>query len=148
MELLTAKQRRQLDHDGYLAFECIVERTRVEAMRVRLEELLAVTPQDHAGTLIVRGLQLIARRRRPNETGSTHRDRLGAALGSPLPKGNSSCCKPGRAAALLPARHEANHCQRKPTRASRERGESSDKNASSSSGARKVRSSRGSAIPA
>jgi ectoine hydroxylase-related dioxygenase (phytanoyl-CoA dioxygenase family) len=56
MELLTAKQRRQLDDDGYLAFESIVERARVEAMRVRLGELLAVTPQDHAGTLIVAGL--------------------------------------------------------------------------------------------
>jgi ectoine hydroxylase-related dioxygenase (phytanoyl-CoA dioxygenase family) len=45
-----------LDDEGYLALEGIVEPRRVAAMRRRLEELLAVTPQDHAGTLIVGGL--------------------------------------------------------------------------------------------
>ena len=39
-----------------LALGSLVEPRRVHAMRTRLEELLAVTPQDHAGTLIVGGL--------------------------------------------------------------------------------------------
>ena len=56
METLTASEQQRLDDQGYLALEGLVEPRRVEAMRTRLEELLAVTPQDHAGTLIVGGL--------------------------------------------------------------------------------------------
>jgi len=56
MDILTARERQQLDADGYLALERIVEPRHVKAMRTRLEELLAVTEQDHAGTLIVGGL--------------------------------------------------------------------------------------------
>src|SRR5262245_22023044 len=56
MGTLTEKERRRLDDEGYLALEGVVEPRRVKAMRARLEELLAVTPQDHAGTLIVAGL--------------------------------------------------------------------------------------------
>ena len=56
MDTLTANERKHLDEDGYLALEGIVEPRRVEAMRTRLVGLLAVTPQSHAGTLIVAGL--------------------------------------------------------------------------------------------
>jgi hypothetical protein len=56
MDVLTKVERQRLDDEGYLALEGIVEPRRVSAMRARLEELLAVTPQDHAGTLIVGGL--------------------------------------------------------------------------------------------
>jgi Phytanoyl-CoA dioxygenase (PhyH) len=56
MHSLTASEHQRLDDDGYLALEGIVEPRRVDAMRTRLEELLAVTPQDHSGTLIVAGL--------------------------------------------------------------------------------------------
>jgi ectoine hydroxylase-related dioxygenase (phytanoyl-CoA dioxygenase family) len=56
MDGLTSSERHQLDSEGYLALEGLVERRCVEAMRARLEALLAVTPQDHAGTLIVAGL--------------------------------------------------------------------------------------------
>ena len=55
-ELLSESERRQLDEDGYLALGGIVDPGRVRAMRSRLEDLLAGTPQDHAGTLIVSGL--------------------------------------------------------------------------------------------
>jgi Phytanoyl-CoA dioxygenase (PhyH) len=56
MDALTTNQRQRLDADGYLALEGIVEPPRVAAMRRRLEELLAITPQSHAGTLVVNGL--------------------------------------------------------------------------------------------
>jgi ectoine hydroxylase-related dioxygenase (phytanoyl-CoA dioxygenase family) len=56
MDMLTTSERQRLDDEGYVGLEGIVERRCVEAMRARLEELLAVTPQDHAGTLIVGGL--------------------------------------------------------------------------------------------
>jgi ectoine hydroxylase-related dioxygenase (phytanoyl-CoA dioxygenase family) len=56
MNQLTASERQSLDEDGYLGLESIVESKRVKAMRTRLQELLAVTQQDHAGTLIVGGL--------------------------------------------------------------------------------------------
>jgi hypothetical protein len=56
MVLLTATERKQLDEDGYLTLERVVEPNRVKAMRVRLEDLLAVIPQSHRGTLIVAGL--------------------------------------------------------------------------------------------
>jgi len=56
MDILTERERQQLDADGYLALERVVEPKRIKAMRTRLEELLAVTEQDHAGTLIVGGL--------------------------------------------------------------------------------------------
>jgi hypothetical protein len=56
MDMLTKSDRQRLDDEGYLALEGLVEPRRVEAMRTRLEALLAVTPQDHAGTLVVGGL--------------------------------------------------------------------------------------------
>jgi ectoine hydroxylase-related dioxygenase (phytanoyl-CoA dioxygenase family) len=56
MDILAARERQRLDEDGYLALERIVESRRVKGIRTRLEELLAVTEQDHAGTLIVGGL--------------------------------------------------------------------------------------------
>jgi ectoine hydroxylase-related dioxygenase (phytanoyl-CoA dioxygenase family) len=56
MDVLTARERQQLDADGFLALNDIVDRASVQAMRTRLEELLAVTEQTHAGTLIVGGL--------------------------------------------------------------------------------------------
>ena len=56
MDQLTVSERQSLDEDGYLALECVVESKRVKAMRTRLQELLAITQQDHAGTLIVGGL--------------------------------------------------------------------------------------------
>ncbi|MBX6315999.1 MAG: phytanoyl-CoA dioxygenase family protein [Isosphaeraceae bacterium] len=56
MDLLTASERQHLDDDGYLALEGIVPPHRVQAMRDRLQELLAITEQDHCGTLIVAGL--------------------------------------------------------------------------------------------
>ncbi len=56
MDRLTNSECEQLDDAGYLALEGVVDPDRVEAMRARLEELLKVTEQDHAGTLIVGGL--------------------------------------------------------------------------------------------
>lgn len=56
MNILTEHERKHLDEVGYLAFEGLVDSRRLVAMRTRLEELLAATPQDHAGTLIVGGL--------------------------------------------------------------------------------------------
>jgi ectoine hydroxylase-related dioxygenase (phytanoyl-CoA dioxygenase family) len=56
MESLSSRERQQFDDDGFLALEGVVEPGRVRAMRSRLEELLATTPQSHAGTLIVGGL--------------------------------------------------------------------------------------------
>jgi hypothetical protein len=56
MDVLTRSERQRLDDEGFLTFEGLVERRRVDQMRARLEELLAVTPQEHAGTLIVSGL--------------------------------------------------------------------------------------------
>jgi ectoine hydroxylase-related dioxygenase (phytanoyl-CoA dioxygenase family) len=56
MDQLTRDERQRLDEDGYLTPEGLVEPRRIAAMRARLEALLAVTPQDHAGTLIVGGL--------------------------------------------------------------------------------------------
>jgi len=56
MDPLATSERQRLDDDGYLALEGIVQPRRVKAMRDRLEELLAVTQQDHRGTLIVAGL--------------------------------------------------------------------------------------------
>jgi len=56
MDLLAASEQQQLDHDGYLVLEGIVQPNHVQAMRDRLEELLLVTEQEHRGTLIVRGL--------------------------------------------------------------------------------------------
>jgi hypothetical protein len=56
MERLTPRERQRLDYDGYLALEGVVEPGRIRAMCSRLEELLVVTPQSHAGTLIVGGL--------------------------------------------------------------------------------------------
>src|SRR5690242_11635193 len=56
MDPLSLRERQRLDDDGYLAFEGLIDPPRVRAMRSRLEELLAVTEQSHAGTLIVGGL--------------------------------------------------------------------------------------------
>jgi ectoine hydroxylase-related dioxygenase (phytanoyl-CoA dioxygenase family) len=50
---LTKREIDQLDQDGYLILEGLVEPARVAKMRSRLEQLLEGTPQDHAGTLIV-----------------------------------------------------------------------------------------------
>ncbi len=52
----SARECEQLDADGCLALEGVVAPHHVAAMRARLEELLEITPQDHAGTLIVGGL--------------------------------------------------------------------------------------------
>jgi hypothetical protein len=56
MDILSASERQRLDDEGYLALDGIVEPRRIRTMRSRLEELLAVTEQGHAGTLIVGGL--------------------------------------------------------------------------------------------
>jgi hypothetical protein len=56
MATRSRQEREKLDDDGYLALEGLVEPRRVGQMRARLEELLAVTAQDHAGTLIASGL--------------------------------------------------------------------------------------------
>jgi hypothetical protein len=56
MEGLTGAERQRLDEEGYLTLVGIVEPRRVQAMRARLETMLAEAPQDHAGTLIVGGL--------------------------------------------------------------------------------------------
>ena len=55
-ESLTTTERRQLDDDGYVALEGIVDPRQIMDMRTRLEALLAITQQEHAGTLIVNGL--------------------------------------------------------------------------------------------
>ena len=49
MGTLTTSERQRLDRDGYLALKGIVEPKRVKAMQARLEELLVVTDQEHAG---------------------------------------------------------------------------------------------------
>jgi len=51
--MLTQNEINRLDEDGYLILERILEPSQVAKMRTRLESLLAETPQDHAGTLIV-----------------------------------------------------------------------------------------------
>jgi len=56
MSTLTSAECKRLDEDGYLVLEDLIDRKRLAAMRERLEELLAITPQDHAGTLVVGGL--------------------------------------------------------------------------------------------
>ena len=53
---LTTHEIHRLDENGYLALEGVVDPSRVAKMRARLETLLAQTPQDHAGTLIVGNL--------------------------------------------------------------------------------------------
>lgn len=55
---LSAAERTKLDIDGFLALEGIVDRRQIRGMQSRLDELLPVTPQDHAGTMIVSGLHL------------------------------------------------------------------------------------------
>lgn len=45
-----------LDRDGYVALEGLVDRQNVAVMKNKLEHLLAITPQQHAGTLIAGGL--------------------------------------------------------------------------------------------
>jgi hypothetical protein len=54
--VLSTDDRLRLDADGYLALERLVAPGAVAAMRARLEARLAVTPQEHAGTLVVSGL--------------------------------------------------------------------------------------------
>ena len=39
-----------MDNDGYLALDGIVHLKQVEAIKTRLEELLAVAEQDHTGS--------------------------------------------------------------------------------------------------
>ena len=56
MDTLSFRERRQLDDDGYLAFEGLVDPGRVRAMRSRPEGLLGETEQAHAGALVVGGL--------------------------------------------------------------------------------------------
>lgn len=56
MDELTPNERRRLDEEGCLTLEGMVDVKQVREMRERLEALLAVTAQDHAGTLIVGGL--------------------------------------------------------------------------------------------
>lgn len=56
MSDLSTHEIQRLDDDGFLALVGSVPPQRVKAMRERLEELLAVSPQEHAGTLIVGGL--------------------------------------------------------------------------------------------
>lgn len=56
MDVLTRREREQLDADGFIPLFGLVDDASVHAMRTRLEELLAVTEQTHAGTLIVAGL--------------------------------------------------------------------------------------------
>jgi ectoine hydroxylase-related dioxygenase (phytanoyl-CoA dioxygenase family) len=56
MDILTSDESKRLDDDGYLALDGIVLPARVAAMRHHLEELLAVTEQEHRGTLVASGL--------------------------------------------------------------------------------------------
>jgi ectoine hydroxylase-related dioxygenase (phytanoyl-CoA dioxygenase family) len=56
MDLPARRDHQQLDEDGFLVLENAIEPKRVKGMRDRLEELLAVTKQSHAGTLVVGGL--------------------------------------------------------------------------------------------
>ena len=53
---LTLREQQELDRDGFLAVTGVVNARQLQAMRDRLDQLLAVTPQDHAGTMIVNGL--------------------------------------------------------------------------------------------
>ena len=58
MDLLTTRERQQLDEEGCLPLTRLVEPKRVKMMRLRLEELLAGTKQEHAGTLVVGGYSM------------------------------------------------------------------------------------------
>jgi hypothetical protein len=55
-QVLSPKELEQLDSQGYLELPSIVPTKDIRAMRSRIEALLAITPQEHAGTLIVGGL--------------------------------------------------------------------------------------------
>jgi ectoine hydroxylase-related dioxygenase (phytanoyl-CoA dioxygenase family) len=48
--------RQRLEEDGYLVLPELIRPSQIASMKSRLEELLAITPQTHAGTLIVGGL--------------------------------------------------------------------------------------------
>lgn len=54
--MLNSAECQQLDRDGYLVLPNIVSARQLQSMRAKLDALLEVTPQDHAGTLIVGGL--------------------------------------------------------------------------------------------
>ena len=56
MEQLTNSERQQLENEGYLALTGLIEPKHISEMKSRLETLLDVTKQDHAGTLIVSDL--------------------------------------------------------------------------------------------
>lgn len=56
MEPLTNSEQLQLENDGYLALPGIIAPECIRAMKAQLEVLLAITKQDHAGTLIVNDL--------------------------------------------------------------------------------------------
>jgi hypothetical protein len=56
MEILSSTESQRLDDDGYLVLEGLVQPEQLRTMRTRLQQLLAVTAQEHAGTLIVGGL--------------------------------------------------------------------------------------------
>ena len=56
MDMLATSERQHLDDMGYLVLEEIVPASRVKVMRDRLEELLAITEQQHAGLLVAGGL--------------------------------------------------------------------------------------------
>ncbi len=53
---LSQRETQELDQDGCLALTGVVSDLQLQAMRCRLDQLLAVTPQEHAGTMIVNGL--------------------------------------------------------------------------------------------
>jgi hypothetical protein len=55
-QVLSPAERDQLDSQGYLELPGIVSAEDVSRMRSRIGALLAITPQEHAGTLIVGGL--------------------------------------------------------------------------------------------
>jgi ectoine hydroxylase-related dioxygenase (phytanoyl-CoA dioxygenase family) len=56
MHGLSTQERERLDAQGFIALEGVVDPRSLAAMRARLEQLLEVTEQSHAGTLIVNGL--------------------------------------------------------------------------------------------
>lgn len=54
----TPQQRQQLLDDGFVALPNLIGKAELERMQAKYDGLLAESPQEHAGTLIVNGLHL------------------------------------------------------------------------------------------
>lgn len=52
----SSNEWESLDQNGFIALPGLIDSTQVRAMRSKLEQLIEMTPQEHAGTLIVGGL--------------------------------------------------------------------------------------------